>query len=76
MDDPFFQPEGDDLESEAMRISSAQIETGTLWVPPEFSEAQDTTNLREQVALAIQGKQTPQEALDASVQFSDERLQQ
>ncbi|PJM79623.1 ABC transporter substrate-binding protein [Bifidobacterium scaligerum] len=76
MDDPFFKPEGDDLESQAMRISAEQIETGTLWVPPEFSEAQDTTNLREQVAQAIQGKQSVKDALDSAVKFSDERLQQ
>lgn len=76
MDDPFFNPEGDDLEAQAMKISAQQIKDGTIWLPQQFSEAQDNTNLREQLAQAIQGKVSVKEALDSAAKFSTERLSQ
>lgn len=74
--DAFFNPTGDTLEDEGMRLTAKEIENGTIWTPPQFSDALDVPNLREQIALAVQGKQTAQQALDKVVKDANDRLVQ
>ncbi|RGU87791.1 ABC transporter substrate-binding protein [Bifidobacterium adolescentis] len=73
IDDEFFNPKGDSMDDEAMRMSAEQVRNGRIWGPPQFTSAV-TNYLREQIALALQGKLTAKEALDATVKYANERI--
>ncbi|WP_288923297.1 ABC transporter substrate-binding protein [Bifidobacterium pullorum] len=74
IDDDFFNPTDDTMDAEAMRMSAEQVRNGRIWGPPQFTSAV-TNYLREQIALALQGQLTAQEALDATVEYANERIQ-
>ncbi|CAM3473477.1 ABC transporter substrate-binding protein [Isoptericola cucumis] len=73
LDDPFFT-EDDGTDDARVRVQAAkQVGEAQVWVPPTFSEA-SSVFLHEQIAQAVLGKKTAQEALDATVAYSDERI--
>ncbi|NEE02640.1 sugar ABC transporter substrate-binding protein [Phytoactinopolyspora halotolerans] len=73
LDDPFFT-EADDTDESRVRVEAAQqVEQAEVYWPPAFS-SQSADYMREQIALAIQGDKSPQEALDESVAYANERL--
>lgn len=74
LDDPYFS-EDDGDGATAVRIAAAeQLADAVVWTPPAFSGGPDGATLREQIALAVLGEKTAQEALDASVAYSNDRL--
>jgi multiple sugar transport system substrate-binding protein len=73
LDDPYFTTE-DDTDDSRVRVAAAQqVEEAVVYWPPAFS-AQSADYLREQIALAIQGSKSAQEALDDAVAYANERL--
>lgn len=74
LDDPHFT-EDDGEPATTLRIESAQqVKEAVVWWPPMFSGGSDGPMLREQVAQALLGQKSVQEALDAAVAYSNERL--
>ena len=73
IDDPFFNPSGDDMNAVGMRMVAKQVREGRIWGPPQFT-AVDGTRLQEQIAQALQGKVTPKQALDNVVEYANGRL--
>ncbi|MEK0306835.1 ABC transporter substrate-binding protein [Bifidobacterium favimelis] len=74
IDDPFFNPTGDDLDAVAMRMCAKQVRNGRIWGPPQLTGPAGKP-FGEQVALAVQGKISPQEALDTAVKAANDGLQ-
>lgn len=74
LDDPYFtEDDGDPLTQ--VRIESAnQVREAVVWWPPAFSGAADADMLREQIAQALLGDKSVQEALDEAVSYSNGRL--
>jgi len=73
LDDPYFT-EDDGSDEARVRVQAAkQVEEAKVWVPPTFSESA-ATYLHEQFAQAVMGQQSPQDALDAAVQYADDRI--
>nr|WP_241222856.1 extracellular solute-binding protein [Bifidobacterium samirii] len=76
LDDEYYQDIDDStLEGKALKVTLDQVKNGTSSRPAEFTDANGYKNLQQQIALAMQGKQTAQEALDKAVQFANEKLQ-
>ncbi|MFF9900134.1 extracellular solute-binding protein [Streptomyces longispororuber] len=75
LDDPYFtKPDGTD--ETRVRIAAAKsLKTAVNYTPVLFSE-QMKVELRNAVARALQGKQSPKEALDNAVKACDRLLQQ
>lgn len=74
LDDPYFT-EDDGTDVGELRVEAAQqVADAVVWWPPAFSGGADVESLREQIAQAVLGKKTAQEALDAAVAYSNERL--
>ncbi|WP_053762570.1 MULTISPECIES: ABC transporter substrate-binding protein [Streptomyces] len=75
LDDPYFTEE-DGTDETRVRVAAAQsLKTAVNYTPVLFSE-QMKTELRNAVARALQGKESPQEALDNAVKACDRLLQQ
>lgn len=75
LDDPYFTKE-DGTDETRVRVAAAKsLKTAVNYTPVLFSE-QMKTELRNQVAKALQGKQSPQEALDRAVEACDTLLKQ
>ncbi|MFI9611662.1 ABC transporter substrate-binding protein [Streptomyces sp. NPDC052023] len=75
LDDPYFTKE-DGTDETRVRVAAAQsLKTAVNYTPVLFSE-QMKTELRNAVARALQGKESPQEALDNAVKACDRLLQQ
>ncbi|MET7811908.1 sugar ABC transporter substrate-binding protein [Streptomyces sp. NPDC005395] len=75
LDDPYFTKE-DGTDETRVRVASAKsLKTAVNYTPVLFSE-QMKTELRNEVAKALQGKQSPEEALDNAVKACDRLLQQ
>ncbi|MFF3641224.1 extracellular solute-binding protein [Streptomyces sp. NPDC002564] len=75
LDDPYFT-EQDGKEETRVRVAAAQsIKTAVNYTPVLFSE-QMKVELRNAVARALQGKESPKEALDNAVKNCDRLLQQ
>uniref|UniRef100_A0AAU2VS96 Sugar ABC transporter substrate-binding protein n=1 Tax=Streptomyces sp. NBC_00008 TaxID=2903610 RepID=A0AAU2VS96_9ACTN len=75
LDDPYFTKE-DGTDETHVRVAAAKsLKTAVNYTPVLFSE-QMKTELRNQVAKALQGKQSPKEALDNAVKACDRLLQQ
>ncbi|MFC9650344.1 MULTISPECIES: ABC transporter substrate-binding protein [unclassified Streptomyces] len=73
LDDPYFTKE-DGTDETRVRVAAAKsLKTAVNYTPVLFSE-QMKTELRNQVAKALQGKQSPQEALDRAVEACDSLL--
>ncbi|MFF3749014.1 ABC transporter substrate-binding protein [Streptomyces sp. NPDC002018] len=75
LDDPYFTEE-DGTDETRVRVAAAKsLKNAVNYTPVLFSE-QMKTELRNQVAKALQGKQSPQEALDRAVEACDKLLKQ
>lgn len=74
LDDEYFVT-GDGTNEATVRLeTAAQVKEAVVWWPPAFSGADDAATLREQIALAVLGEKTAQEALDDAVDYSNGRL--
>ena len=73
IDDSFFNPTDDTMDAEAMRMTADPIRKGVIWGPAQFNSA-CTNMLREEIAQALQGKITAKEALDATVDYCNQRI--
>ncbi|WP_369381578.1 ABC transporter substrate-binding protein [Streptomyces sp. cg36] len=75
LDDPYFTKE-DGTDETRVRIAAAKsLKTAVNYTPVLFSE-QMKTELRNEVAKALQGKEGPKEALDNAVKACDRLLKQ
>ncbi|MFD6529411.1 ABC transporter substrate-binding protein [Streptomyces sp. NPDC060184] len=75
LDDPYFTKE-DGTDETRVRVAAAKsLKTAVNYTPVLFSD-QMKTELRNQIAKALQGKQGPKEALDNAVKACDRLLQQ
>ncbi|MBY8843848.1 ABC transporter substrate-binding protein [Streptomyces sp. SP2-10] len=75
LDDPYFTEE-DGTDETRVRIAAAKsLKSAVNYTPVLFSE-QMKTALRNEVAKALQGKESPREALDNAVEAADRLLQQ
>lgn len=75
LDDPYFTKE-DGTDETRVRIAAAKsLKNAVNYTPVLFSE-QMKTALRNEVAKALQGKESPEEALDNAVKAADRLLQQ
>ncbi|MEU1329292.1 extracellular solute-binding protein [Streptomyces sp. NPDC005865] len=75
LDDPYFT-EQDGKEETRVRVAAAKsIKTAVNYTPVLFSE-QMKVELRNAVAKALQGKESPKEALDNAVKNCDRLLSQ
>lgn len=75
LDDPYFT-EDDGSDDAGIRVqSAAQVKEAVVWWPPAFSAESSAEFLREQIAQAVLGQKTAQDALDAAVEYADQRLE-
>ncbi|MFI9803057.1 ABC transporter substrate-binding protein [Streptomyces sp. NPDC052301] len=75
LDDPYFTEE-DGTDETRVRIAAAKsLKTAVNYTPVLFSD-QMKTALRNEVAKALQGKESPEQALDNAVDAADRLLQQ
>ncbi|MEU3825790.1 sugar ABC transporter substrate-binding protein [Streptomyces sp. NPDC029080] len=75
LDDPYFTKE-DGTDETRVRIAAAKsLNSAVNYTPVLFSE-QMKTALRNEVAKALQGKESPREALDNAVEAADRLLGQ
>ncbi|MEV7284840.1 sugar ABC transporter substrate-binding protein [Streptomyces sp. NPDC093252] len=75
LDDPYFTEE-DGTDETRVRVAAAQsLKKAVNYTPVLFSE-QMKVELRNAVARALQGKESPQDALDNAVKACDRLLQQ
>jgi multiple sugar transport system substrate-binding protein len=75
LEDPYFTKE-DGTDETRVRVAAAKsLKTAVNYTPVLFSE-QMKTELRNEVAKALQGKQSPEEALDNAVKACDRLLKQ
>ncbi|MFE4175424.1 ABC transporter substrate-binding protein [Streptomyces sp. NPDC056909] len=75
LDDPYFTEE-DGTDETRVRIAAAKsLKNAVNYTPVLFSE-QMKTELRNEVAKALQGKQSPRESLDRAVAACDKLLKQ
>ncbi|MBC2866788.1 ABC transporter substrate-binding protein [Streptomyces mexicanus] len=75
LDDPYFTKE-DGTDVTRVRIAAAKsLKTAVNYTPVLFSD-QMKTALRNEVAKALQGKESPKAALDNAVKACDQLLQQ
>ncbi|MFI5798071.1 ABC transporter substrate-binding protein [Streptomyces sp. NPDC051677] len=75
LDDPYFTKDDGDPATKVRIESTAQVKKAVVWWPPAFSGSADSETLREQIAQALLGKKSVKAALDASVKYSNERLE-
>ncbi|MEU5089285.1 sugar ABC transporter substrate-binding protein [Streptomyces sp. NPDC021356] len=75
LNDPYFTKE-DGTDETRVRIAAAKsLKTAVNYTPVQFSD-QMKTALRNEVAKALQGKQSPKDALDNAVKACDQLLKQ
>ena len=75
LDDPYFTKE-DGTDETRVRVAAAKsLKNAVNYTPVLFSE-QMKTELRNEVAKALQGKESPKEALDNAVEACNRLLQQ
>ncbi|MFF8594336.1 ABC transporter substrate-binding protein [Streptomyces sp. NPDC015220] len=75
LNDPYFTKQ-DGTDETRVRIAAAKsLKTAVNYTPVQFSD-QMKTALRNEVAKALQGKQSPKDALDNAVKACDRLLQQ
>lgn len=74
LDDPYFTEDDGDQATQVRLEAAQQVKEAVVWWPPAFSGSADADMLREQIAQALLGDKSVQDALDASVEYSNERL--
>ncbi|KAA0921487.1 ABC transporter substrate-binding protein [Streptomyces apricus] len=75
LDDPYFT-EQDGTDETRVRIAAAKSLTNAVNYTPVLFSEQMKTELRNNVAKALQGKSSPKEALDNAVKACDRLLRQ
>ncbi len=75
LDDPYFTKEDGTDETRVRIAAAASLKNAVNYTPVLFSE-QMKTALRNEVAKALQGKESPKAALDNAVKACDRLLQQ
>lgn len=73
LDDPFFTETDGTSNSEVRAMSAAQIKDAVVYSPASFTEPMKS-ELRDQLAQAMLGEKSAQEALDAVVEYANSRL--
>lgn len=73
LEDPFFDESDGSDEDEVRVLSADQIETAVIYSPPTFTES-SKAELREQIAQAMLGEKSVQDALDDVVAYANERI--
>lgn len=76
IDDPYFASAAseDSVKGKALKITLDAVKNGRSSRPPEFTDTAGGQYYGEQVALALQGKQSAKDALDKSVDFANKHL--
>lgn len=75
LEDPYYTSiETSDVQGQALQVALNAVKNGYACRPAEFSDSNGKAYLQQQVALALQGKQSAQQALDKSVKFANEKL--
>lgn len=75
LDDEYFKTSDEStLEGKALAITLDQVKDGISSRPAEFTDSNGYKNLQQQITLAMQGKQSAQEALDKAAEFATQRL--
>lgn len=74
LDDPYYTEDDGDGATAVRLEAAAQVREAVVWWPAAFSGGPDAATLREEIALAVLGEKTAKEALDASVEYSNNRL--
>ncbi len=73
LDDPFFT-ESDGTDVGDVRVLAAeQLKTAVVFSPPTWTEPMKA-ELREQIANALMGNKSVEEALDAAVAYANDRM--
>ncbi|MGW1805317.1 ABC transporter substrate-binding protein [Streptomyces sp. NPDC002078] len=75
LDDPYFNKE-DGTDETRVRIAAAKSLKGAVNYTPVLFSDQMKTALRNEVAKALQGKESPKQALDNAVNAANRLLQQ
>lgn len=76
LEDPYYANiDTGDVQGKALKVTLEAVKNGYSCRPAEFTDANGKDYLQQQAALALQGKQTAQEALDKAVKYSNEKLQ-
>ncbi|RBP98542.1 ABC transporter substrate-binding protein [Bifidobacterium aemilianum] len=78
IDDPYFAEAAseDSVKGQALKITLDAVKNGSASRPAEFTDSNGNDYYGEQVAMALQGKQTAKQALDKAVAFANKKLQQ
>ena len=72
-DSYFTESDGSDI-AEVRVMGAKQIQEAVAYSPAVYSEAMKS-NLREEIAKALQGEKSVQQALDDAVDFCNQRLE-
>ncbi|MDF7664697.1 sugar ABC transporter substrate-binding protein [Bifidobacterium sp. ESL0745] len=72
--DPVFSPQGDSKQDKAVNLASNAIKDDNWFASPAPFSENAKTKLREEIAKAIQGKQSAQQALDKAVEAANSDL--
>src|SRR5699024_4147431 len=73
--DPYFTADDGADDARVRGQAAAQADEAVVWWPPAFSGERTAEFLREQIAQAVLGQKSAQEALDAAVEYADQRLE-
>lgn len=74
LEDPYFT-EDDGSDDAKIRVqSAAQVGEAVVWWPPAFSGESSAEYLREQIGQAVLGEKSAKDALDASVEYANQRI--
>ncbi|MFT4235323.1 MAG: sugar ABC transporter substrate-binding protein [Microbacterium sp.] len=73
IEDDFFTTSDGSANDEVRVTSAAQLADAVAYQPGSFTDAMKS-ELRDQIALAMLGKQSAQDALDAVVEYSNQRI--
>ncbi|WEV63581.1 sugar ABC transporter substrate-binding protein [Bifidobacterium sp. ESL0732] len=75
LDDPYYKNiKDDDLQGKALKITLDGVKHGYMARPAQLTDQGGSVYLKQQIALALQGKQSAKEALDKAAQFANEKL--
>lgn len=73
IDDEFFTTSDGSANDEVRVMAAAQLQDAVVYSPASFTEPMKS-ELRDQLAQAMLGEKSAQEALDASVEYANQRL--
>lgn len=73
IDDEFFTTSDGSANDEVRVMAAAQLQDAVVYSPASFTEPMKS-ELRDQLAQAMLGEKSAQEALDATVEYANQRL--